>query len=71
MDHTHWDHLFSNHTRAVIIFSVLSLFKNNQDLSPNFAGTIYSVINTVGFTAGMLGPIVKNELKHLAEKVSI
>lgn len=31
---------------------------NSQDLSPNYAGTLYSIINTAGTTAGFLAPIL-------------
>lgn len=50
--------------------AVLTNLQNTQDLAPNYAGTLYSIINTVGFTAGALGPIVKNELSKLAAEVS-
>lgn len=39
---------------------------NNQDLSPNFAGFLYGIMNTVGSTAGMIIPLMVEEIagKH-------
>lgn len=38
--------------------AALTNLQNSQDLSPNFAGTVYSIINTAGTTAGFVTPIV-------------
>lgn len=38
----------------------ISNLSNNQDLSPNFAGFLYGIINTVGSTSGMIiSPLVE------------
>ncbi|XP_043489872.1 sialin-like [Polistes fuscatus] len=39
---------------------------NNQDISPNFAGFLYGIMNTVGSTAGMIIPVLVEEIagKH-------
>lgn len=50
--------------------AVLTNLQNTQDLAPNYAGTLYSIINTIGFTSGALGPIIKNELTKLSLTVS-
>ena len=31
---------------------------NAHDIAPNYAGTIYGIINTVGTTAGFIAPLV-------------
>lgn len=51
--------------------AVLTNLQNTQDLAPNYAGTLYSIINTIGFTAGVLGPMVKNELSNLSQEVDV
>lgn len=38
--------------------SSLTNLQNGQDLAPNFAGSIYSLINFVGTTSGFLSPMV-------------
>lgn len=38
--------------------STLTNLLNGQDLAPNFAGSIYSLINFVGTTSGFLSPLV-------------
>jgi ACS family sodium-dependent inorganic phosphate cotransporter len=32
--------------------------QNSQDLAPNFAGTLYGIINFVGTTSGFITPII-------------
>lgn len=32
--------------------------QNTQDLAPNFAGTLYGIINFVGTTSGFLSPLI-------------
>lgn len=32
--------------------------QNSQDLAPNFAGTLYSIINTTGLSTGFITPLV-------------
>lgn len=50
--------------------ATLTNLQNAQDLAPNFAGTIYSIINVVGMTAGVFGPMVKSELTQMKTTVS-
>lgn len=38
--------------------AALTNMQNSQDLSPNYAGTLYSIINTAGITAGFVTPLV-------------
>lgn len=32
--------------------------QNSQDLAPNYAGTVYGIINFVGTTTGFITPVV-------------
>ena len=36
--------------------AVIMNLSNNQDLSPNYAGFIYGIMNTIGTTSGIIGP---------------
>lgn len=38
--------------------STLTNLQNSQDLAPNYAGTLYGVINFIGTTTGFLTPMV-------------
>lgn len=38
--------------------STLTNLQNSQDLAPNFAGSLYSVINFVGTSSGFISPMV-------------
>lgn len=38
--------------------STVTNLQNSQDLAPNYAGTLYGVINFVGTTTGFLTPMV-------------
>lgn len=38
--------------------ATLTNLQNSQDLAPNFAGTIYGIINFVGTTAGFFSPLL-------------
>ncbi|XP_033218997.1 sialin-like isoform X1 [Belonocnema kinseyi] len=38
--------------------AVIVNLSNNQDLSPNYAGFLYGLMNTIGSTAGIIGPIL-------------
>ncbi|XP_057653475.1 sialin-like [Diorhabda carinulata] len=38
--------------------STLTNLQNSQDLSPNFAGTLYGIINCVGSTTGFINPTI-------------
>lgn len=40
----------------------VSNLSNNQDLSPNFAGFLYGIMNTVGSIAGMIIPPIVEEI---------
>ena len=43
--------------------------QNSQDLAPNFAGSLYGIINFVGTTSGFISPVL---VAHFtAERVSI
>lgn len=39
--------------------------QNSQDLSPNFAGQIYGIINFVGCISGILSPLI---VAHFTQK---
>lgn len=42
--------------------------QNSQDLAPNFAGTLYGIINFIGTTSGFISPVL---VAHFTEhKVS-
>lgn len=47
--------------------STLTNLQNSQDLAPNYAGTLYGVINFIGTTTGFLTPMV---VGHFSIKVS-
>lgn len=38
--------------------STMTNLQNSQDLAPNFAGTLYGVINFVGTTSGFISPML-------------
>lgn len=38
--------------------SVVTNIQNAQDLSPNYAGAIYGIVNCVGTTAGFVSPLI-------------
>lgn len=38
--------------------STLTNLQNSQDLAPNFAGTLYGIMNFLGTTSGFISPIV-------------
>ncbi|XP_076669907.1 sialin isoform X2 [Andrena cerasifolii] len=40
----------------------ISNLSNNQDLSPNYAGFIYGIMNTIGATSGMIIPPLVEEI---------
>ncbi|XP_031626879.1 sialin-like [Contarinia nasturtii] len=44
--------------------ATLTNLQNSQDLAPNFAGTLYSIINGIGFSSGFFGPLLKNLFVH-------
>lgn len=48
--------------------STLTSLQNSQDLAPNFAGTIYGIINCVGSTSGFISPSIVGALtaKHVS-----
>lgn len=51
--------------------ATLTNLQNSQDLAPNFAGTLYAIINFIGMSSGFFGPLVKSELAHYGHIVSI
>lgn len=38
--------------------ATMTNLQNTQDLAPNFAGTLYGIINFVGTTSGFLSPLI-------------
>jgi MFS transporter, ACS family, solute carrier family 17 (sodium-dependent inorganic phosphate cotransporter), other len=38
--------------------STMTNLQNSQDLSPNFAGSLYGIINFVGTTSGFITPLI-------------
>lgn len=38
--------------------ATMTNLQNSQDLAPNFAGTLYGIINFVGTTSGFISPII-------------
>lgn len=49
--------------------STLTNLQNSQDLAPNFAGSLYSIINFVGTSTGFISPMVVGYFTQ--ERVSI
>ena len=49
--------------------ATLTNLTNSHDLAPNFAGTLYGIINTFGTTSGFFAPMVVAYFTK--EKVSI
>jgi MFS transporter, ACS family, solute carrier family 17 (sodium-dependent inorganic phosphate cotransporter), other len=45
--------------------ATMTNLQNAQDLAPNFAGTIYGIINFVGTTSGFISPLI---VAHFTEK---
>jgi ACS family sodium-dependent inorganic phosphate cotransporter len=41
---------------------VVSHLINSQDLTPNFAGSCYGIMNTIGMTTGMFVPVISGAL---------
>lgn len=50
--------------------ATLTNLQNTQDLGPNFAGTLYSIINFIGMTSGVLGPLLKSNFEKYGPEVS-
>ncbi|XP_050301269.1 sialin-like isoform X2 [Anthonomus grandis grandis] len=42
--------------------STITNLSNSQDLAPNFAGSIYGIINCIGSTSGFISPIIVGHL---------
>ncbi|KAF5302591.1 hypothetical protein FQA39_LY10209 [Lamprigera yunnana] len=42
--------------------STITNIQNNQDLSPNFAGSIYGIINCIGSTTGFFTPMITGHI---------
>lgn len=51
--------------------ATLTNLQNSHDLAPNFAGTLYAIINFIGMSSGFFGPLVKTELAHYGKIVSV
>lgn len=49
--------------------STITNLQNNQDLAPNFAGTLYGIANFIGGTAGFLAPMITGLVTR--ERVSV
>lgn len=47
--------------------STMTNLQNPQDLAPNFAGSVYGIINFVGITSGFITPLIVSHFT--AEKV--
>lgn len=47
--------------------STMTNLQNPQDLAPNYAGTIYGIVNFVGTTSGFITPLIVSYFT--AEKV--
>lgn len=43
---------------------VLTNLQNSHDLSPNYAGTVYGIVNSIGTTPGFLTPLVVAYFTH-------
>lgn len=50
--------------------ATLTNLQNCQDLGPNHAGTLYSIINFIGLSSGFFGPLLKGKLVELGPIVS-
>lgn len=44
--------------------ATLTNLQNSQDLAPNFAGSLYGIINFVGSTTGFITPLVVGHFTH-------
>lgn len=51
--------------------ATLTNLQNSQDLGPNFAGTLYSIINFIGMSSGMLGPLLNDLFQKYGKEVCI
>lgn len=38
--------------------ATMTNLQNSQDLAPNYAGSLYGIINFVGTTSGFISPII-------------
>lgn len=38
--------------------ATMTNLQNSQDLAPNFAGSLYGIINFVGTTSGFISPLI-------------
>ncbi|XP_055314153.1 sialin-like isoform X2 [Sitodiplosis mosellana] len=48
--------------------ATLTNLQNTQDLAPNYAGTLYSIINFIGLSSGFFGPLLKNIFEQYGPK---
>lgn len=54
--------------------AVVTMLVNNQDLAPNFAGTLYGIMNCFGSTPGFIIPAINAKIlehKVIFRKTSI
>lgn len=51
--------------------STLTNLQNSQDLAPNFAGSLYSVINFVGTSTGFISPMVVAYFTQYGVRISL
>lgn len=49
--------------------STMTNLQNPQDLAPNYAGSVYGIVNFVGITSGFITPLIVSYFT--AEKVKI
>lgn len=49
--------------------STITNLQNSQDLSPNYAPTIYGIVNAVGSSTGIINPLIVGYMT--AEHVSM
>jgi MFS transporter, ACS family, solute carrier family 17 (sodium-dependent inorganic phosphate cotransporter), other len=40
------------------VAATMTNLQNSQDLAPNYAGTLYGIINFVGTTSGFISPMI-------------
>lgn len=53
--------------------SAITNIQNSQDLAPNFAGTLYGIINCIGGTTGFITPMLTGYMtkEHVSVKLTI
>ena len=51
--------------------ATMTNLQNSQDLAPNFAGSLYGIINFVGTTSGFISPVLVAHFTEHKVKFSI